>query len=152
MRGFKIASAAVGRLVAAAERRVTSLQRRRARLPKRVPVAHVVDGQVVRLSTERKHLTNCLKMVAYQAESELVRLIGAHYHRAQDEGRTLIQTALASSAELVVTETELRVVLAPLSSAHRTRAIAALCQELNARDVIFPGSKLRLRYTIAMPD
>jgi prepilin-type processing-associated H-X9-DG protein len=148
MRGFKIAASAIGRAVATAEQRVARLERRRQRLPKRVPVAQVVDGQVVRLSTERKHLTNCLKAVAYQAESELVRLVGKHYRRAEDEGRTLVQAALASTADLIVTETELRVVLAPMSSAHRTRAIAALCVELNARAAAFPGSKLRLRYSV----
>jgi hypothetical protein len=75
MRGFKIAASAGGRAIAAVERRVAQLERRRSRLPHRVPVSQVVDGQVVRLATERKHLTNCLKMVAYQAEGELVRLI-----------------------------------------------------------------------------
>jgi len=149
MRGFKIAASAIGRAVAAAEQRVTRLVRRRLRLPKRVPVAQVVDGQVVRLSTERKHLTNCLKMVAYQAESELVRLLGKHYRRAEDEGRTLVQAALASAADLSVTETELHVILAPMSSAHRSKAVAALCDELNACAAVFPGSSLRLRYSVA---
>ncbi len=133
MRGFKIAASAAGRAIAAAERRVAQRQGRRSRLPQRVPVAQVVDGQVVRLSTQRKHLTNCLKMVAYQAESELVRLV----------------SALTSTADLFVTKTELRVVLAPLSSPHRTKAVAALCAELNADSAYFPGTKLRLRYSIA---
>jgi prepilin-type processing-associated H-X9-DG protein len=151
MRGFKIAASETGRAIAAAELRVARLKRRRARLPLRVPVAQVVDGQVVRLSTERKHLTNCLKMVAYQAESELTALIAGHYHRADDEGRTLMQSALASTADLHVTDTELEVVLAPMSSAHRTRAVSALCDELTAQASVFPGSKLRLRYRVAAP-
>lgn len=151
MRGFKIAASSAGRAIAAAERRITRLERRRARLPKRVPVAQVVDGQVVRLSMERQHLTSCLKMVAYQGEGELVRLIGKHYKRAQDEARTLVQTALASAADLIVTKNELRVVLAPLSSAHRTKAVAALCQEINTEAAEFPGSKLRLHFSVADP-
>ena len=150
MRGFKIAASAAGRAVAAAEQCVARLERRRKRLPKRVPVAQVVDGQVVRLSTERKHLTNCLKMVAYQAESELVHLVAKHYHRTEDEGRTLVQAALASAADLTVGEKELRIVLAPMSSAHRSRAISAVCEELNACAVSFPGSNLRLRYGVAI--
>lgn len=149
MRGFKIAASAAGRAIAAAERRVAQLERRRSRLPHRVPVSQVVDGQVVRLATERKHLTNCLKMVACQAEGELVRLVGKHYRRAEDEGRTLVQTALASAADIIVTKTELRVVLAPLSSQHRSTAVAALCAELNAGAAVFPGTKLRLRYSVA---
>ncbi len=149
MRGFTIAASTAGRAVAAAERRVAQLQQRRARLPQRVPVAHVVDGQGVRLSTQRQHLTNCLTMVASQAEGAWVRLAGKHDHRAEDEGRTLVQTALASAADLFVTEAELRVVLAPLSSPHRTKAVAALCEELNADSACFPGTNLRLRYRIA---
>jgi len=148
MRGFKIAASATGRAIAAAERQVAGIARRRIKLPLRVPVSEVVKGEVVRLATERKHLTNCLKMVAYQAEGELTRLIARHYRRAEDEGRTLVQAALSSAADLVVTKTELRVVLAPMSSPHRTRAVAALCEELNAKAAVFPGSKLRLHYGI----
>ena len=106
-------------------------------------------GQVVKLATERKHLTNVLKMVAYQAEGDLVRMVTPHYKRAADEGRTLVHSALASAADLEVTDKELRVSLAPLSSAHRTRAIAALCDELNRANVAFPGTHLRLRFAVA---
>ena len=56
-------------------------------------------------------------MVAYQAEGDLVRLVAPRYKRADDEGRTLVQSALAGAADIEVTETELRVTLAPLSSA-----------------------------------
>ena len=103
---------------------------------------------MVKLAPERKHLTNVIKIVAYQAESDLLRLVAPHYQRASQEGRTLIQSALASAADLEVTQTELRVTLAPQSSPHRTRAIAALCEELNQVKTIFPGSQLRLHYAI----
>ena len=93
-------------------------------------------------------MTNLLKMLAYQAESDLLRRVAPHYSRADEEGRTLIQSALASAADLEVTNRELRVTLAPQSSAHRTRAIAALCAELNQCETFFPGSRLRLRYAI----
>ena len=90
-------------------------------------------------------------MVAYQAESDLLRLVAPHYRRAGDEGRTLIQSALASAADLEVTQTELRVVLAAQSSPHRTRAIAVLCEELNQTETVFPGSNLRLHYSVREP-
>ncbi len=149
MRGFQIASSEIGKAIKAAELRVIKLEQSRSKLPVRVPVSEVVDGEVVRLSTERKHLTNCFKLVAHQAESELVNLVGKYYHRAEDEGRTLIQSAFASAADMVPTETELRVILAPMSSPHRTKAIAALCADLNACGTVFPGTKLRLRYSIS---
>ncbi len=127
------------------------LERRRATIPRRIPVGERTDGEVVKLSTERKHLSNVLKTVAYQAESDLVRAVAPHYRRTDDEGRTLVQSALASAADITMAadKRELRVLLAPMSSPHRTRAIAALCQELTAAAVVFPGTRLRLAYAIA---
>jgi hypothetical protein len=92
-----------------------------------------------------------LKMVAYQIESDLVRAVAPNYRRADDEGRTLVQAALASAADVTVAadKRELRVLLAPMSSAHRTRAIAALCQQLTATGAVFPGTRLRLVYALA---
>lgn len=127
---------------------MTRLEARRAKIPRRVPVQSLNAEPVVKLAPEIKHLTNLVKMVAYQAESDLVRTVAPYYRRVEDEGRTLIQAALLSAADLVVTEKELRVTLVPQSSPHRTRAIAALCQELNSLDSFFPGSRLRLRYAI----
>jgi transposase len=151
MRGFKIANARKSRELMDALRRYVAAEARRSSVPRRVPVQQVVDGPIVKLATERKHLTNLLKMVAYQAEGDLVRLVAPRYKRADDEGRTLVQSALAGAADIEVTETELRVTLAPLSSAHRTRAIAALCEELDRTPVCFPGTRLRMRFAIAQP-
>jgi hypothetical protein len=148
MRGFKAAQGKLGRQIWEALERVEKLEARRQRVPRRVPVQSVSSEPVVKLAPEIQHLTNIVKMVAYQAESDLLRTVAPYYRRADDEGRTLIQSALASSADLEVTQNELRVTLAPLSSPHRTRAIAALCETLNQSNVWFPGSSLRLRYAV----
>lgn len=148
MRGFKTAHGKLGRKIWAAWEQVQRLEKRRAALPKRVPVQSVTDQPVVKLAPERKHLTNVIKMLAYQSESDLLRLVAPHYRRAGDEGRTLIQSALASAADLEVTDTELRVRVAAQSSPHRTRAVAELCRELNTLQTDFPGSQRRLRYAI----
>jgi lambda repressor-like predicted transcriptional regulator len=131
------------------------VERRRDAIPRRIPVGERTSGPVIKLATERKHLTNVLKMVAYQVESDLVRSVAPHYHRTDDEGRTLVQTALAAPADIRIKDGVLYVTLAPLSSAHRDRAITAVCEELNTANVCFPGTRLRLRYSIAsgvMPD
>jgi len=148
MRGFKIAKGQLGKAIRAAMKRVARLEARRAAMPKRVPVGEVVEGDVVKLAPERKHLTNVLKLVAYQAESDLFRMVAPHYKRVEDEGRTLIVSALASAGDLEVTSDELRITLAQMSSPHRTRAVAALCEELNRLRTVFPGSRLVLRYSV----
>lgn len=151
MRGFKIAQGKLGQKVYTAWQKILQLEKRRAALPKRVPVLTITEEPIVKLAPERKHLTNLIKMVAYQAESDLLRLVATHYRRVEDEGRTLIQSALASAADLELTDTELRITLAPQSSPHRTRAVAWLCEELNHTQITFPGSRLRLRYAIREP-
>jgi len=148
MRGFKTAQSRLGRQIWKVLERVDQLEAQRKKIPRRVPVQSVTSEPVVKLAPEIQHLTNLVKMVAYQAESDLLRLVAPHYHRVEDEGRTLIQSALASSADLEVTPTELRVTLASLSSPHRTRAIAAVCEALNQSNTRFPGSSLRLCYAV----
>jgi len=148
MRGFKTAQGALRGKMHDALRRMNHAMACRASIPKRVPVQSLSPDPVVKLAPETKHLTNLLKTVAYQAESELLRMVTPHYRRADDEGRTLLHAAFASAADFAVSDSDLLVTLAPQSSPHRIRAIAALCDELNAATVRFPGSRLRLRFAI----
>jgi hypothetical protein len=48
-------------------------------VPKRVEVRDLNEQTVVKLATERKHLTDIIKMVAYQAESDLIALLRPYY-------------------------------------------------------------------------
>jgi len=134
-----------------AQCRVERLLARRDRFPQQIAVKELEGDPLVRLSRERKHLTNCIKMVAYQAESDLLALVRPHYARADQEGRTLVVSALQNPADVEVDEEtkELRVMVLPLSSVHRTKAIAGMCRELDSMKVRFPGSHLRMRFSIA---
>ncbi len=148
MRGFKIANAATSARVRAATEQITELKNQRATLPVRVPVQEVVEADVIKLSVERKHLSDILKMVAYQAAGDLLRLLSPHYRRSEQEGRTLIQSAFAAGGDMEVTDTELLLSIDPLSSPHKTAAIAAVGEELNATATQFPGTELRMRFAI----
>jgi hypothetical protein len=152
MRGFKIAHGKLGKELRAARDRIVELERRRADVDKRVPVSRALgDRAVVKLSTERKHLTNVLKMVAYQVESDLFGIVSKSYARADAEGRTLIQAALQSSAALAPQTGKLTVRLDALSSPHRSLAVAAVCDDLNKLAACFPGTSLALRYEVNEP-
>ncbi|MBF8300760.1 MAG: hypothetical protein HW394_1130 [Acidobacteria bacterium] len=149
MRSFTTAERGVRRDIADLNDHIARLEEKRKALPVRVPLAEARHGEEpVKLSTERKHLTNVLKLVAYQIESDLVELIRPHYARTDDEGRTLIQTALQSAATIEPGNNELRITLAPLSSPHRSRTVAALCETLNTRNTSFPGTTLRMRFGV----
>ena len=139
MRGFKIAHAALRRQLAEAEQRVQRLARRLQQLPRRVPATDLKT-----LPTEKKLVVDAIKIIAYQIETELFGMLGEHYARAEDEGRTLLQAAFQACGRLEVRENELCVTLAAQSSAHRTEALQGLCAKLNELGTCFPGTNLRL--------
>ena len=148
MRGFKIAHGTLGKKLRAARERVAKLLKQRRALPPRIEIRDLGENAVVKLATERKHLTNIIKMVAYQAESDLLALLTPHYHRAEDEGRTLLHQIFTAAGDLRVSDTELYITLAPLSSPHRTRAAQTLCEILDNTATSFPGSPLRMRFAV----
>ena len=150
MAGFEIQEKKIRAAIDKTIDGIKKLKVRRASLPARLPLVDARKGQeLVKLSTERKHLTNILKMIAYQMESDLVELVRPHYKRVEDEGRTLIQSALQDMADIEPTVDQLRITLAPLSSPHRSRVLEALCEVLNKTDTLFPGTQLRMRYSVA---
>jgi transposase len=148
MRGFKIAHGQLGKQLRAARERLTELLNRRREIPPRVEVGDFSDGAVLKLATERKHLTNLIKMVAYQTESDLLAFIRPHYARSDDEGRTLLHELFHAAADIDATDTELQVTVGPLSSPHRTLAVHALCETLTEAATIFPGTRLTMRFAI----
>ena len=150
--GFAIAEEKIRMEIDKATKHIKKLQARRDSLPARVTVADAQEGQeMVKLSIERKHLTNVLKMVAYHTESDLVELIRPHYSRIEDEGRTFIQMALQDTADIEPTGDQLRIRLAPLSSPHRSRVLESLCDALNKTNTLFPGTQLQMYYVVAPP-
>jgi transposase len=149
MRGFKIANSAVHRKIAALQQQEFELKALYEKTPLKVPLKATLHNETAyRLKNEKKHITDHIKMVAYQAETDLFSLIRADYARSDDEGRTLIQSALKSSGDIEVTNNELRVSLNPLSSPHRSKLVKRLCEKLNTMNTPFPGSKLRLVYNV----
>jgi len=147
MRGFKIAHAELRQQLHQAEAKVEQLLRKRKTIPARTPAC---DRKM--LKTEKKLIADTIKMAAYQVETQLLGMLQDHYARADQEGRTLLRTAFQSPARLEVTNGELRVTIAAQSSPHRTAALAALCQQLDALAVPFPGTHLRLSLAVQAPE
>jgi hypothetical protein len=143
MRGFKIAHAQQREQLRAAQARVDRLQRKLQKLPKRVPAS---DLKV--LKKEKKYVVDAVKLTAYQIETQLLEMLREHYQRTDDEGRTFLQSAFQACGRLEVGVNELRITLAKQSSPHRSRALAALCEKLNALDACFPGTHLRLHFAV----
>lgn len=143
MRGFKIAHAELREQLHKAEAKVEQLLRKRKQIPARIPAC---DRRM--LKREKKLIADTIKMAAYQVETQLLGMLQDQYARADEEGRTLLHAAFQSPARLEVADHELRVTIAAQSSPHRTAALWALCEQLDALAVPFPGTHLRLRLAV----
>jgi prepilin-type processing-associated H-X9-DG protein len=152
MRGFKIANADIGRPLSAAQQRVAELTERRRQTPTRVTAQKAAgDDEVLRLDRQTKRLTDLIKMVAYQAETALLHLLRPHYARHEDEGRSFVASTLALKGDLEVQDGQLRLTLEPMASPNRTRALAAVCEQLNETETRYPGTALVMRYAVREP-
>lgn len=147
-RGFKTGLTKLEKKLRIARAHLSKLLNRRRKLPTRVEIRDLHEGALVKLATERKHLTDLIKMVAYQAESDLLALLRPHYRRADQEGRTLLHELFAAPGDIRVSASELLVTLGPFSSPHRNHAAQALCTILDQTATTFPGSSLRIRFAV----
>ncbi len=103
---------------------------------------------MVRLDAEIKQITHAIRMAAYNTETTLARALDGHYARADDEAYALIREALTTSGDIIPGDRELLIRLDPLTAPRRTRALAALCQQLTQAQGRYPGTDLVLRYQV----
>jgi hypothetical protein len=149
MRGFKIAQAKLSQQISAAEAECRKLQARLAQLPKRVPLKALLEpDDIVKLTPEAKHLTDTIKMLAYRAETALVRCLTQNGVPTEDDGRALVREMLLTSADILpqAEDHRLLVRLHSLANPRSNKALAKLCETLNALKVRYPGTDLTLVY------
>ena len=133
--------------VSTAHRKLQDAQAAAKATPAKIALSEHNPG-MVRLDTETKLITHAIRMAAYNAETILARALDGCYSRAGDEAYALIREALTTSGDIIPDGQTLHVRLDPLTAPRRTRALACLCDQLNATRTIFPGTKLTLRYEV----
>jgi hypothetical protein len=121
-------------------------------IPARIALGDLAPGTVL-LDTETKLITHAIRMAAYNAQAALARSLYGTYRRADDEAYSLIREALTGTGDIHPADGILNVRLEPLSAPRRTRALATLCEQLNATQTRYPGTDLTLRYQVkSRPD
>jgi hypothetical protein len=89
-------------------------------------------------------------MIAYRAETALASIVRAEFARS-DDARSLLCDLFRSEADLLpdLEQRVLHVRVHPMSNPRSDRAIAHLLENLNAAEFTYPGTDLRLVYSIA---
>ena len=105
-----------------------------------------------RLAPSRKRLTDTVKLVAYRAETALASIVREKLSHT-DDARSLIRDLLRSDADIHPDEAAgvLEVRLHTLANPRSNRAVQHLLEHLNAAEFTYPGTNLRLTYTLSSP-
>jgi transposase len=103
-----------------------------------------------RLAPSRKQLVDTVKMIAYRAETALASIVREKLART-DDARSLLRDLFCSEADLTPdwAKRALEVQIHPMSNPRSDRAIAHLLEHLNAAEFTYPGTNLRLVYSLA---
>ena len=133
--------------IKAAWRELGAAEDTAAVIPARVRLGDITPD-MARLDTEVKQITHAIRMAAYNAETTLARALHGHYPRAEDEAYALIREALTASGDIIPGNGDLLIRLDPLTAPRRTRALAALCQQLTQAHARYPETELTLRYQV----
>ncbi|MDA2924641.1 hypothetical protein MYX65_08305 [Acidobacteria bacterium AH-259-L09] len=97
----------------------------------------------------KKQFLDTLKMIAYRAETALVTRLRTHLSK-KDEARALVRQILHTDADLEpdLEKGILKVRLHNLANPRNHKYVQLLCDSLNATDIHFPGTNLRLVYDL----
>ena len=102
--------------------------------------------EIVRLERERKRLTDTIKMTCYRAETELLNLIGDHFKRSSEEGRTFLKNVFQQAADIVpdYEGKVLHIKFYTMSTNRENQALRGLCELMSAEEYCYPGTELRM--------
>jgi hypothetical protein len=103
-----------------------------------------------RLAPSRKQLIDTVKMIAYRAETAMASVLREELSRT-DDARSLLRDLFCSEADLTpdLDKRVLEVHVHPMSNPRSNRAIAHLLEHLNAAEFTYPGTSLRMVYSMA---
>ena len=138
--------AALQEEINALEKEVELLKGQRKATQHHITIAELPEEErFSRLSSGSKHFIDTIKMIAYRAESGMACTIRDSMAK-KDEARSLLKAIYNSGADLItddVTKT-LTVRLHRLANGKSDAAVRFLCNELNATETTYPGTKYRM--------
>jgi len=136
--------------ITANEADLSALKAKRKETKRHITIAELPEDKKFRqLSTHSKHLIDTIKMIAYRAETALVNIARESMAR-KDDAHALIRSIYTQTADILPdhNKKELQVRLHNGANQASDQTIDAICQELTATQTLFPGTDLKLVYSL----
>ena len=132
------------------QKELEDLKGKRRQTPKHVTLKDLPEAQRFgQLRTDKKHLVDTIKLIAYRAETALVQVVRETLRR-WDDARALVRQVFGSAADLRPDPASktLTIRLHRLATAAHDQTLQHLCEELTATETVYPGTDLRVVYEL----
>lgn len=132
------------------QQQLDDLNAQKRAIPRRVPLKDLPEDQRPRLISPRLgQLTNVIKITVYRAETALANILRDHISRP-DQARSLAKDIFHQTADLLYDPQldQLTVRLHHATNPQAARAVHQLLQVHNTAEVVYPGTKTRLKYEL----
>ena len=154
VRGFNISNSGLKKEIQLLEKKIETLRAQIKQLPGKVAIKEILDEEeIVRLETEKKRLTDTIKMTCYRAETELVNIIEQNhcFARTMDEGRAFIKNVFQQPADMIpnYNEGRLEICFHTMSTRRENKSLQELCDIVNKESFSYPGTTLKLLFKAA---
>jgi hypothetical protein len=136
--------------VQARQKQLEELKEKRREINKHVALKDLPEAQRFgQLRTDKKHLVDTLKLIAYRAETALVQIVREKLRR-WDDARALVRQVFGSAIDLRpdLKNKTLTIRLHRLTTAIHDEALHHLCEELTATETVYPGTELKMVYEV----
>lgn len=149
MRGFNISNFGLKKEIKRMEKEVEGLNLKIKELPEKVTIKEILDkDEIVRLETEKKRLTDTIKMVCYRVETAMMNCIvqSKNFPWSIDEGRTFMKNVFQQPADIIPNHNKrcLEIRFYTMSTWRENKGLSQLCSVVNEEKFIYPGTDLQL--------
>jgi len=134
--------------VQARQKQLEELKEKRRQTARHVSLKDLPEAQRFgQLRTDKKHLVDTIKLIAYRAETALVQIVREKLRR-WDDARALVRQVFESAVDLRpdLKSKTLTVRLHRLTTAVHDQALRHLCEELTATETVYPGTELKMLF------
>lgn len=148
-REFNIANLGYKEKILKLEKEIEQSESDLKQIPDKIAIKHLLaKHEIVRLETERKMITDGIKMICYRAETCLFNLIAPFFTRNMDEGRTFLKSIFQQPADIIPDEESriMTIKFHTMSTPRANRALKHLCDIMNQESYVYPGTRMTMAF------
>ena len=132
------------------QKEIEEFKTQRKDIDKHICFSQLPEGEQFKtLKKSGKQFIDTIKMIAYRAETVMANIL-REYIGKKDEARALIRQIFMTDADIEPDENQhiLKIKLHNMTNPRNNQYVQKLCAILNESEVIFPGTNLRLVYSM----